>query len=121
MNRIRPDPRLSGSSLQNTPITIELTAAGWRVGDKRSEAASPPPADRRRRRAIVPIPSTKQTRADGPYRGLTSHPSRQRKLDLINEVDIDGYLAGVLPASCLKPWQEETYKAQAVGASHLRL
>ena len=32
----------------------------------------------------------------------------------MNEVDIDGYLAGVLPRELFRTWHDETYQAQAI-------
>lgn len=43
-------------------------------------------------------------------------PVSDNKFDVVNQVDIDGYLAGVLARELLRSWNIETYKAQAIVA-----
>ena len=49
----------------------------------------------------------------GVYRLVPVAPGR---FDVINDVDIDSYLKGVLSAELLPRWQIEAYKAQAIAA-----
>lgn len=59
------------------------------------------------------------------YRGtVIVKPTADDKLTVINELDIDDYLKGVLPREAVTSWAEEALKAQAVAsrtylASHL--
>ena len=49
----------------------------------------------------------------GHYRFL---PKANGKFDVINDVDVDGYLMGVLAEELLKNWHDEAYRAQAIVA-----
>jgi len=52
-----------------------------------------------------------------PYRGRFSLvPLDGGRFDVVNELDIDAYLKGVLAKEVLAGWHEETYKAQAIVA-----
>ncbi len=54
---------------------------------------------------------------DSPYRGLYRFVSvAPARFDVVNELDIDAYLKGVLAKEVLPGWHEETYKAQAIVA-----
>ena len=50
-----------------------------------------------------------------PYRGsYTIEGTGPNKIDVINEVDVENYLRGVLARELFADWQPEAYKAQAV-------
>ena len=49
----------------------------------------------------------------GSYRFV---PTRDGTFDVINDVDIDSYLKGVLARELLSGWAEETYRAQDIAA-----
>lgn len=50
-----------------------------------------------------------------PYRGTyTLEAVGPNKIDVINEVDVENYLRGVLARELFADWQPEAYKAQAV-------
>ena len=52
-----------------------------------------------------------------PYRGrYRLVPLSGSKFDVVNDVDIESYLCGVLPKELLPNWHEETYRAQAIVA-----
>jgi stage II sporulation protein D len=54
---------------------------------------------------------------DRQYRGrFRLVPVSTGSFDLVNDVDVDGYLKGVLPAELYKSWDAETYRAQAIVA-----
>jgi stage II sporulation protein D len=53
----------------------------------------------------------------GAYRGYFKFvPVGDGKFDVINDVDIDDYLKGVVPAEMYHNWHSEAYKAQAVAS-----
>ena len=43
-------------------------------------------------------------------------PTSDGKFDVVNHVDVESYLQGVLPRELFKDWEEEAYKAQAIVA-----
>jgi len=50
------------------------------------------------------------------YKGFFRIVNTDGKLTVINEVDIENYIKGVVPAEMPKNWELEAYKAQAVAA-----
>ena len=51
------------------------------------------------------------------YRGqFRLVPTSGDKFDLVNELDVDSYLKGVLACELLSQWEAEAYKAQAMAA-----
>jgi stage II sporulation protein D len=92
----------------NAPITFSLTSAGWRVGN-----AVLGNGDLVIRPAAVGSVRVGGTAYRGQYRLV---PVGGKKFDVVNEVDLDDYLKGVLPIELYPKWAEETYKAQAVAA-----
>jgi stage II sporulation protein D (peptidoglycan lytic transglycosylase) len=110
-----PTPRLLGLP-KNMPILIALTPAGWRVGNTTLGSGNltiQPTTE-----GSVGIQQLSGPNPDPrprPYRGLYKFvPVATTKFDVVNEVDIDGYLAGVLPRELFRNWHDETYKAQAI-------
>jgi stage II sporulation protein D len=54
---------------------------------------------------------------DRAYRGRFRFvPVDATKFDVVNDVDVDGYLKGVLAREMLKGWTDEAYRAQAIVA-----
>jgi len=93
---------------RNTPVTISLNGAGWKVG----MAPLPPGV------MILRPGSEGSAKINGhAYRGIYKLvPTGGGKFDVINDVDIDGYLKGVVAKEMLAGWELEAYKAQAVAA-----
>lgn len=103
----------------NTPMVVTLTSAGWRIGSTilgNGILTIQPAVEGSVKVAPVIANTVSSPRA---YRGsfrLIPLATSSTKFDLVNDVDIEGYLAGVLPRELLKGWHEETYKAQAIVA-----
>jgi len=121
-HRIRPDAAPAGASEEHA-VTIELTSAGWRVGDTTlgSGILTIQPTVEGAV-AIQSQPITPPTRARVLTAGCTNFvPVAPRKFDLINEVDIDGYLAGVLPRELLNAVaRKKRTRHRPVVRAHLR-
>jgi stage II sporulation protein D len=102
---------------RNAPINVSLTPEGWRIGSTilgKGTLTLQPTAEGSL--AIAPLagPSEKPI-APRPYRGTYRlFPVGPTRFDVINDVDVEGYLAGVLPRELLRGWHVETYKAQAI-------
>jgi stage II sporulation protein D len=90
------------------PISFSLTPSGWRIGNTVLSNGE-----------LIVQPGTV-----GSVRlGDIAHRGRYRlvpvgggRFDVVNDVDLDDYLKGVLPAELYPGWMEETYKAQAIAA-----
>ena len=95
-------------NLPAEPVSLSLTPAGWQLGDQsfaRGELTFTPEVD-------GSLAVNNKT-----YRGkLLFRPAGDTEFDVINIVDLESYLAGVLPQELLPNWHGETYKAQAVVA-----
>jgi len=66
---------------------------------------------------IQPAPGDNIQINGQPYRGLYRLvPVSTGKFDVINDVDLDSYLKGVLSAELFPRWHIEAYKAQAIAA-----
>lgn len=50
------------------------------------------------------------------YRGILIIQSRNNSLTVINDIDIENYLKGVIPAEMPSGWDVEAHKAQAIAA-----
>ena len=99
------------------PIQVALTPQGWRIGGTMIGTG-----------ALTIQPAIEASVKVGPYAAgeapsLLAYrgeyhlvPGETGKFDVINKVDIDGYLAGVLPRELYSYWHLETYKAQAITA-----
>ena len=57
-----------------------------------------------------------QSKAPGVYRGALRISLHDDRLQVVNEVDIEEYLYGVVPAEMLGSWPVEALKAQAIAA-----
>ena len=92
-------------------IPVRMTETGWRVGNEAIDNAGE---------------LTLQGDGDGSlavngvaYRGryrFVPVASGNGQFDVVNDVDIDGYLKGVLSRELLANWHEEAYRAQAIVA-----
>jgi stage II sporulation protein D len=89
-------------------ITMSLTTAGWKCGNLFIGSGQ---------MLIQPTAEGSVAIDDVRYRGrFRLVPTAPDKFDVVNDVDIDGYLKGVLPRELQPLWLPETYKAQAVVA-----
>ena len=94
---------------QNTAVPVRLTGEGWRVGDET---------------LLSPGELTIEPEAEGTvsvngaaYRGRYRFvPTPQGSFDVVNDVDIDGYLKSVVSKELLWHWHAEAYRAQAIVA-----
>ncbi len=88
--------------------TIALTPAGWRIGDFPFGSGE------------LRIDPSKEgdVAIDGhAYRGkFRLIPKSLNKFDVVNDVDIDSYLMGVLAKELLPAWHPSAYRAQAIVA-----
>jgi stage II sporulation protein D len=91
------------------PVTLE--ANQWRIGNVTLPAGE-------LRIAPDAVPGAAPLSVNGsPYRGaFRLVPQGPGRFDVVNDLDIETYLASVLPAELFADWNPETYKAQAVVA-----
>jgi stage II sporulation protein D len=109
-------PRVSLGGASTTPldvprneaVPVRLTPQGWRVGDATFPSTGPltiqPEAD-----GTVAINGT-------PYRGRYRFVPTSQGFDVVNDVDVDGYLKSVVSKELLWYWHDEAYRAQAIAA-----
>ena len=103
---------------KNTPAVIELKNHAWLLNGRvfgQGQLELQP--------AVEGSLAVASTVAGSPlavpraYRGhYVFVPTSDSKFDVVNYVDIDGYLAGVLARELLHNWNLETYKAMAIVA-----
>lgn len=94
---------------RNTAVPLRLTSQGWRVGDETlmspGELTIEPDGD-----GTLSVNGT-------PYRGRYRFvPTPQGSFDVVNDVNIDGYLKSVVSKELLWNWHAEAYRAQAIVA-----
>ena len=94
---------------RNEAVPVRLTAQGWRVGDETlaspGELTLQPDGD-----GSVSVNGT-------PYRGRYRFvPTPSGSFDVVNDVDVDGYLKSVVSKELLWNWHPEAYRAQAIAA-----
>jgi stage II sporulation protein D len=103
------DPARKSLNLRpDSTYTIALTAGGWKIGDSHLGEGT-----------LVLCPSEPRAMAvNGKrYRGVYQLvPTGGGRFDVVNHVEIDDYLKGVLRAELFAHWHENTYKAQAIAA-----
>jgi stage II sporulation protein D len=90
------------------PAQVSLDATGWQIGNARlprGELTITPSSD-----GSVSIAKHFY---HGRYRFIPVGPDR---FDVVNDVDVESYLRGVLRQELLPDWAAETYKAQAIVA-----
>jgi stage II sporulation protein D len=89
---------------------VQRTQSGWRIGDVNVDAN------------VLTLLPTGETGSHlsingKPYRGdFRLVPVSAGKFDVVNDVDLESYLKGVLAKEMLRDWHEEAYKAQAIVA-----
>jgi stage II sporulation protein D len=92
-----------------TPVAVARTPAGWQVGDTAFAAGE--------LTLQASAPGTLRVNGQahrGQYRLIPA--AAPGKFDVINDVDLDAYLKGVLAKEMLRDWMPEAYAAQAVAA-----
>jgi stage II sporulation protein D len=101
----RPPVRLS---LPDAPVRVARAARGWKIGDA-SIAGDV--------LTLTPGQDGDITLGDRSYRGrLRLVPRETGRFDVVNDLDLESYLAGVLPKELPPTWHDETFAAQAVVA-----
>ncbi|HMB94932.1 MAG TPA: SpoIID/LytB domain-containing protein [Tepidisphaeraceae bacterium] len=89
-------------------IPVTLSPAGWRIGNVTFAGGE---------LIVQPEPigsiSINGSSHRGRYRLV---PVAANRFDVVNDVDIDSYLMGVVAREMLRDWNEEAYKAQAIVA-----
>lgn len=100
----------------NAVFTLNLTASGWQAGNAILGGVNDggiPTAT-----LHVQPDHDGSVSVDGiAYRGRFRFiPIGNNKFDVINDVDVDSYLASVVAKEMLPTWHEESFKAQAIVA-----
>jgi stage II sporulation protein D len=91
------------------PLPVHRTPSGWRVGGLAVDA---------RELTFLPLGEGGHLSVNGePYRGtLRVVPVSGDRFDVVNDLDVDSYLKGVVAKEMLHDWHDEAYKAQAIVA-----
>jgi stage II sporulation protein D len=89
-----------------TQLPLARTATGWALGNVTVGAGE---------LTITPAVDGSVSINGKPYRGRFRFvPTNAGEFDVINDVDIDGYLKSVVPREMFPDWHPQAYKAQAV-------
>ena len=93
------------------PATLALTDEGWTIGGVRVPGGS-------EELTLWPSEDASISIDDRAYRGSFRFvpTGEANSFDVVNDVDIDSYLQGVLARELYRSWHEETYRAQAIVA-----
>lgn len=94
---------------KDTPVAVSLVGGQWVVGNQTLGKGE---------MTIEPARVGSVTVDGQPYRGkfrLVAVGTAGR-FDVVNDVDVEGYLMGVVAKEMLANWDEEAYKAQAIVA-----
>ena len=98
--------RLNVASGVQLPLT--RTATGWALGNVSVGAGE---------LTLIPASDGSLSVNGKPYRGRFRFvPTNAGEFDVINDVDIDGYLKSVVPREMFPNWDPQAYKAQAIVA-----
>jgi stage II sporulation protein D len=95
---------------ESSTVTVSCAGGQWRVGNVSLPAGE-----------LEVVPEVDGTieiagrRYHGSYRFVPAGDGGG-KFDVVNHVDIESYLQGVLPRELFKDWDEQAYRAQAVVA-----
>jgi len=92
----------------NVPFVVTVGSEGWKIGATVVGGGE-----------MVIVPANPRSLAVNgrKYRGEYRFVSLGGgKFDLVNNVDIDDYLKGVLRSELFPTWHQETYRAQAIAA-----
>jgi len=93
---------------RNTDVAVRLTGEGWRVGESTYPATG---------QLVIQPDGEGTVSVNGtPYRGRYRFVPTQGGFDVVNDVDIDGYLKSVVPKELPSGWHGEAYRAQAIAA-----
>ena len=91
---------------------VSLTASGWHLGDASLGSGEMVVEPGGEGSISVGNPSKPQ-----PYRGKIKFiPIAADRFDVVNEVDVEGYLKGVIGREMFKTWHLQAYEAQAIVA-----
>jgi stage II sporulation protein D len=97
------------NSPANAVFTLSLSPAGWIAGNANLGGNYGTTLH------IAPTKEGTVSVNNIAYRGRFRFiPVGGGKFDVINDLDVDSYLAGVVAKECLPGWADETYKAQAI-------
>jgi stage II sporulation protein D len=90
-------------------VLVRRTASGWQVGSLSVDAPE---------LTFLPVGEGGHLSIDGkPYRGdCRLVPAAPGRFDVVNDLDVDSYLKGVVAKELLWDWHIEAYKAQAIVA-----
>lgn len=92
----------------NTPVRITLAGQSWKIGNADAGQGE---------LTIVPAYDGTVSINGKAYRGQYRLVQRDGgQFDLVNDVDIDGYLKSVVSKELYSHWDVETYRAQAIVA-----
>jgi len=106
-----PQPRAFNFPPDASVQVVLLSDGGWRVGGVPAgtgEMVIQPGAD-----GSVSVDGKTY---HGRFRLVPAGSTAPTKFDVVNDVDIDSYLKGVLASEMLPRWMPEAYKAQAIAA-----
>src|SRR4051794_10832832 len=94
---------------RRTPIPIQRTQSGWRVGGTNVDSFE---------LTLLPVGTGANLSINGkPYHGdCRLVPVGANVFDVVNDVDLESYLKGVLSKELYPYWHEEAFRAQAVVA-----
>jgi stage II sporulation protein D len=106
---LKGDGQVLAQSQEAMPaVSVRRQDAGWRVGSLTTDA---------RELLLVPTGDQQVRLGEVTYRGcLRLLPADSRRLVVINHVDLESYLAGVLSKELYPAWDSATYGAVAVAA-----
>lgn len=93
---------------RNQQALVTLSQGGWRIGN-----AAFPPGELSLQPAAVGSVRINGQAYRGSFRFV---PVASDRFDVVNDLDIDSYLMGVLSKEILPGWHLEAYKAQAIAA-----
>jgi stage II sporulation protein D len=105
--------RVGGQVIAHSPSSLEATRVtrcgrAWTFGGTTAEGDDA---------LLEPVGSSVCLAERAAYRGsLRFLPADQDRIILVNSLDLESYLAGVLPKELYKDWSPQTYRALAVAA-----
>jgi stage II sporulation protein D len=94
---------------RKTPVAVARTQTGWRIGETNVDSFE---------LTLLPIGVGSNLSINGkPYHGdFRLVPVGRNVFDVVNDVDLESYLKGVLAKELYRDWHEEAYRAQAIVA-----
>ncbi len=94
--------------LPDVPIVITRDATGWRIGDTRLSGDI---------LLLAPENDEPIGIGEGIYRGnIRLVPQANARFAVVNDIDVERYLMGVLPKEILSDWTDAAHRTQAVVA-----